>query len=381
MAKRKSRSKSSKKDEETNEDDTVMKESSTERIALADDDSDSSDNDDGNGNEKFEIVDDDISSGEEAADDENDEMEEDNIASADTKEPVSGTEEEIPNLTEVPSFQSDGRYHNKQRCLVLCSRGVTARYRHLLEDLRTIIPHHKKESKLDVGKSGNTGKAVAEISEIKGCNSVLFLECRKRQDCYMWVGRPQGPSAKFHLNNVHTMDELRMTGNCMKGSRPILTFDSSFNKISHLKLLKCLFIDVFGTPRGHPKSKPFTDRIMGFYYADGMIWVRNYQILQQQATNAKEAHLEKKHHGVTENTSLVEIGPRFVLNTIRIFRGSFGGQSIYQNPEFVSPNEIRSMNQRNKGNVYEDRKNAQKRRKQRHDEVVLPLDPLAHVFN
>ena len=91
--------------------------------------------------------------------------------------------------------------------------------------------------------------------------------------------------------------------------------------------------------------------------------------------------MEKKHHGVTENTSLVEIGPRFVFYTIRIFRGSFGGQSIYQNPEFVSPNEIRSMNQRNKGNVYEDRKNAQKRRKQRHDEVVLPLDPLAHVFN
>ena len=187
MAKRKSRSKNSKKvEEKIEEDDTVMKEASGE-IALADDDSDSS-VDEGNGNEKFEIVDDDISSEEqeeEGLEDENDEMQQDNNinASADTK--VSGTEEEIPNLTEVSSFPSDGRYHNKQRCLVLCSRGVTARYRHLLEDLRTIIPHHKKESKLDVGKSGNTGKAVAEIAEIKGCNSVLFLECRKRQDCYM----------------------------------------------------------------------------------------------------------------------------------------------------------------------------------------------------
>ena len=76
----------------------------------------------------------------------------------------------------------------------------------------------------------------------------------------------------------------------------------------------------------------------------------------------------------------MEIGPRFVLNPIRIFRGSFGGQSIYHNPEFVSPNEIRSMNQRNKGTVYEDRKNAQKRRKQRHDDIILPLDPLYTVF-
>jgi ABC-type proline/glycine betaine transport system substrate-binding protein len=32
--------------------------------------------------------------------------------------------------------------------------------------------------------------------------------------------------------------------------------------------VKELFIDVFGTPRGHPKSKPFVDRVMAFYYAD-----------------------------------------------------------------------------------------------------------------
>ena len=54
--------------------------------------------------------------------------------------------------TSTSSIKSDGRYHNKQRLLVLSSRGITARYRHLLEDLRTLIPHSKKESKLDVGK-------------------------------------------------------------------------------------------------------------------------------------------------------------------------------------------------------------------------------------
>jgi ribosome biogenesis protein BRX1 len=64
------------------------------------------------------------------------------------------------------------------------------------------------------------------------------------------------------------MDELRLTGNCMKGSRPILTFDESFDTLAHLKLLKELFTIVFGTPRGHPKSKPFVDRVMAFYYAD-----------------------------------------------------------------------------------------------------------------
>ena len=159
---------------------------------------------------------------------------------------------------------SDGRYRNKQRCLVLCSRGVTARYRHLLEDLRTLMPHHKKESKLDPGEEG-AGRAVNDIAEMRSCNTVLFLECRKRQDAYLWMGRVGtnvGPSVRFHVSNIHTMDELRLTGNCMKGSRPILTFDTNFDQLGHLKLLKELFVDIWGIPRGHPKSKPFVDRIM-----------------------------------------------------------------------------------------------------------------------
>ncbi|KAL3914911.1 MAG: hypothetical protein SGILL_005890 [Bacillariaceae sp.] len=185
-------------------------------------------------------------------------------------DPAAEDQEEQKAITPSILSTSDGKYRNKQRCLVLCLRGATARYRHLLEDLRTLLPHHKKESKLDPGKSG-MASAVNDISEMRGCNTVVFLECRKRQDAYLWVGnvgKTRGPSAKFHMTNVHTMDELRLTGNCMKGSRPILTFDESFGRLGHLKLLKELFTDVFGTPRGHPKSKPFVDRIMAFYYAD-----------------------------------------------------------------------------------------------------------------
>jgi rRNA maturation protein Rpf1 len=171
----------------------------------------------------------------------------------------------------VTPVESDGRYRNKQRCLVLCSRGVTARYRHLLEDLRTLLPHHKKESKLDPGSEG-AARAVNDIAEIRGCSSILFLECRKRQDAYLWMGKqPSGPSVRFHVSNIHTMDELRLTGNCMKGSRPILSFDESFERLDHLKILKELLVDVFGTPRGHPKSKPFVDRVMAFSYADNKV--------------------------------------------------------------------------------------------------------------
>jgi ribosome biogenesis protein BRX1 len=38
---------------------------------------------------------------------------------------------------------------NKQRVLVLASRGITQRYRHLMEDVLTLLPHSVKESKFD----------------------------------------------------------------------------------------------------------------------------------------------------------------------------------------------------------------------------------------
>jgi ribosome biogenesis protein BRX1 len=39
-------------------------------------------------------------------------------------------------------------YINKQRVLVFCSRGITTRYRHLMDDFRKLLPHHKKDVKV-----------------------------------------------------------------------------------------------------------------------------------------------------------------------------------------------------------------------------------------
>ncbi len=36
----------------------------------------------------------------------------------------------------------------------------------------------------------------------------------------------------------------------------------------------------------------------------------------------------------------VQVGPRFCLNPVRIFDGSFGGRTLYENPEYVSPNAV-----------------------------------------
>jgi ribosome biogenesis protein BRX1 len=150
------------------------------------------------------------------------------------------------------------------------------------------------------------------------------------------------------------MEELHFTGNCLKGSRPILSFDAAFETQPHLRVIKELFLHTFGVPQGARKSKPFTDHVMGFSIADGKVWIRNYQIAEVEQTLAKAGDEEESsgraEAGNSRNTdvNLVEIGPRFVLTPLVIQEGSFGGPIIYENREFVSPNQIRADIRRSK---------------------------------
>lgn len=41
-----------------------------------------------------------------------------------------------------------------------------------------------------------------------------------------------------------------------------------------------LYLQVFGTPRGHHRVKPFFDHVLSFTLADGCVWLRNYQVRQ-----------------------------------------------------------------------------------------------------
>lgn len=157
--------------------------------------------------------------------------------------------------------------------------------------------------------------------------------------------------------SVHTMEELHFSGNCLKGSRPILSFDATFDSQPHLGVIKELLTHIFGVPKGARKTKPFIDHVMGFTIIDGRIWIRCYQI--QETASVKEgwavngtSKAEGGEIGDTPNDvsetgegndlSLIEIGPRFVLTPIVILESSFGGPVIYENREFVSPNQVRA---------------------------------------
>ncbi|KAJ3605620.1 hypothetical protein NHX12_027665 [Muraenolepis orangiensis] len=267
-----------------------------------------------------------------------------------------------PEEIAVPAPVSMGKWTNKERVLIFSSRGVNFRTRHLMNDLRTMMPHSKADTKMD---RKDKLFVINEVCEIKNCNKCLYFEAKKKQDLYMWISNsPHGPSAKFLVQNIHTLAELKMTGNCLKGSRPLLSFDPKFDEEPHLALLKELFTQTFATPHYHPKSQPFVDHVFTFSLADNRIWFRNYQIIE-------------------EDGALVEIGPRFVLNLIKIFQGSFGGPTLYENPYFQSPNmHRRELRQASTAKLRERQmlKELQKAKRGQRTDVVTK-DVTADVFD
>uniref|UniRef100_A0A1B6E3U0 Ribosome biogenesis protein BRX1 homolog n=1 Tax=Clastoptera arizonana TaxID=38151 RepID=A0A1B6E3U0_9HEMI len=236
-------------------------------------------------------------------------------------------------LSDEP-VEKKAKWINKERVLVFASRGISHRDRHLMRDLRTLLPHSRDENKME--RRENL-LVVNEMCTMKNCNKCILLEGRKKRDLYMWISNvPDGPSGKFLVESVFTMGELKLTGNCLKGSRPLLSFDENFDLHPHYALLKELFIQIFGTPNHHPKSQPFFDRVVSFSILDNRIWFRNYQI-------------------ISEDGALAEIGPRFVLNPIKIFEGSFGGSTLWDNPLYKTPGSYRRHLNMLASNRYENR--------------------------
>ncbi|SGZ54939.1 CIC11C00000000601 [Sungouiella intermedia] len=263
------------------------------------------------------------------------------------------------------------KHINRQRVLVISSRGVTYRHRHLINDLTSLMPHARKEPKFDSKKNLYQ---LNEVAELYNCNNIFFFEARKHQDLYLWISKPpNGPTMKFYIQNMHTLDELNFTGNCLKGSRPILSFDKSFTDSAHHELLKETFTHTFGVPPNARKSKPFVDHVMTFSIVDNKIWVRNYQISEtEDIKESEDSNVD------VESLSLVEIGPRFVMTLITILEGSFGGPKIYENKQYVSPNAVRAQLKQQAADQARSRAVAALDRKVKRRDQVLKADPLSN---
>lgn len=291
---------------------------------------------------------------------------------------LSGKKKQSAGQVGKVSKDDEVKHVNRQRVLLISSRGITYRHRHLISDLQALLPHARKEPKLDTKK---TLYELNEIAELYNCNNVMYFECRKHEDLYLWISKPpNGPTIKFHVMNLHTLDELNFTGNCLRGSRPILSFDKSFDGEEHWKLAKELFIQQFGVPPQARKSKPFIDHVMTFSIVDGKVWVRNYQINEKEELKQDE---ELKEDIKVDDLTLIEIGPRFVLTPIVILEGSFGGPKIYENKEYVSPNVLRAQMKHQQAEQARERQVQAMDRKVRKRTQIVKHDPLSNevLFN
>jgi ribosome biogenesis protein BRX1 len=112
---------------------------------------------------------------------------------------------------------------------------------------------------------------------------------------------------------------------------------------------------------------------MSFSVLDDKIWVRNYQIIEGSMAEDEKKRQEKP-------ISLVEIGPRFVLNLIRIFDGAFGGSTLYENPKFITPNNIRRMEKGKSIIKHQKREQSKMERTRKLENAKLKQDPLSSVF-
>jgi len=122
---------------------------------------------------------------------------------------------------------------------------------------------------------------------------------------------------------------------------------------------------------GHPHVKPFVDHVLSFMILDNRIWFRNYQIsFSAPVDNGKGPG----------DMMLVEVGPRFVLNPIKIFAGSFGGAMIWENSAYISPNVSRKELLTRKSIKYSGKVTSKTERKQYAEENRLNPDELADTF-
>ena len=226
--------------------------------------------------------------------------------------------------------QKNKNWINKTRILIVASRGVSHQERHLVNDLISLIPNSKKECKIE---RDIASEELNNICYMHSCKYCIYFEHRKRE-LVMWMFKsPTGPLAKFSVTNIHALNEIKLIGNCIKYSRPLLSFDKSFEESEHLKLLKEMFTQCFNSPKGHPKTRPFYDHQICFYNIDNQIFIRVYQILNEIKEKFTNQDQENK-------IQLLEIGPRFSLKLIRIFSDSLGGKTLYLNKNYIAPGVV-----------------------------------------
>ena len=218
---------------------------------------------------------------------------------------------------------------NKQRTLVVFSKGIRNNERQLAKELISLMCHTKTDSTLD---KSDIFEQLSELCKLKNCQNCIFFE-QKKHELFLWIAKfPNGPSVKFRLSEIVLAETTKFHGNCLKASRPILSFDAEFLNSIENTLVKNLLVDCFNIPKNHPKSQPFFDKVFSFNFHNKIIHFRNYQ-------------LSKNGHKISD-VEFTEIGPRFQLELIKVFDNFFGGEVVFFNEDFKQLRDLKEQKQK-----------------------------------
>ncbi|AFM97646.1 60S ribosomal subunit biogenesis RNA-binding protein [Encephalitozoon hellem ATCC 50504] len=183
--------------------------------------------------------------------------------------------------------------------VILSTRGASVKIRHLMRDISKLVKV-EEEQKWDMGKDYKELRSLMELNE---CDSMLFFRSTKRSDD-LWIGIHNGMSAVFRIYSLFTVKDCNFPVNSFKDCGYVLMFSKEFEEIEHLGHVKSVIEHVF-------RSNETKDKALCFFYLDGVIWVRCYKI----------------------GKKLEEIGPRLVLEVLKVFEKCFEGNILYKAEE------------------------------------------------
>lgn len=233
--------------------------------------------------------------------------------SASSSSSGSDSEHEVSNVNETTS--------KGWKTVLIGNRGMGSNTRKLLQELNTLLPHSKKESKFEGSRKELGG--LIEICELSNSEYCAYFQ-EGRDSIFLHLASTKGPSAKYELASVFRADEQGFDGNSSKATRPLLMFSPYFFNSTEGNVHRALLSHIFGAPLNHRKVRPYFDRIFYFVYSKDGIMFRNYEIQSDFTTK--------------------EIGPRFVLVPKMIQEGPFIGKIMWKAAaNEITPSQVQNM--------------------------------------
>lgn len=197
-------------------------------------------------------------------------------------------------------------------------KGATPRQRHLVRDFARVLPNAQLGAKIDARATLDSVQDACYARD--NGMAAVFLRAPFEDEMTLWLARvPDGPSARFHVVNLHTVAELNFQYTVRRVRQPcLLSFDGSFEGAPHLRLIKELLRGLFAGPGGQPGAGGRFSSVISFCHVDEQIWVRAYDL-----------HAEGEGAGDDGELSLRERGPRLVLIPQSVITSVVRGATIW----------------------------------------------------